>query len=76
MLKQPVMTQKEKDLRFFIEELRSDVCQCERKKQPGRSFCYKCWLRLPEELRRPLYRKIGAGYEAAYDSAYRYLNDL
>ncbi len=74
MLKQPRMTQEEKDRLFYIQALKSGQCRCERPKQRGRAFCYKCWLRLPLDLRMPLYRKIGDGFEQAYDNATKYLN--
>lgn len=75
MISEPRMTQEEKDRRFCIEALKSEECQCGRPKQRGRSVCFKCWQKLPDDLRRALYRKIGAGYEAAYDDACRFLND-
>ncbi len=62
------------DRKFYVDVLKSDACQCERPKQPRRAVCYKCWLRLPDDLRRPLYQRIGQGFEAAYDAACQYLN--
>jgi len=42
-------------------------------KQPGKSFCYGCFKQLPPEMQHALYRRIGSGYEAAYDAANTYL---
>jgi hypothetical protein len=64
------------DLKFFVETLKSGECQCENTKKPGFSFCFRCYKRLPGELANALYRGIGAGYEQAYEEAFRYLNDL
>lgn len=73
MLKTSQATQ---DRRFYAATLKSDECQCDAYKQPGFAFCFKCYRRLPQEMQRALYRKIGAGFEAAYEEAYRHLNNL
>ena len=73
MLSKPRLSQAETTRLFYVKAIKSDGCQCGRKKQRGRAFCYKCWLRLPLELRRPLYHKIGSGFETAYDAACSYL---
>ncbi len=62
------------DAAFYIRELRSEQCQCGRGKKSGKSFCYSCWKRLPEDLQRALYRRIGEGYEAAYERAVMHLD--
>lgn len=61
------------DQHFYMQQLASAECFCERPKKPGRAFCYRCYKTLPPELRSPLYRPIGDGYEAAYEEAVRYL---
>ncbi len=76
MLYKPEPTPEQKKRMFYIGELKSEQCQCERPKQRGRAVCYKCWLRLPDNLRHALYRPVGGGFEQAYEEAYRYLNDL
>jgi len=76
MLKKPQMTRTQGERKFFTDTLASDECQCGRRKQPGRAVCFKCYARLPDEQRRALYRRVGAGFEAAYEEAYRFLNDL
>ena len=70
------MTTSLKDRRFFIESLKSEECQCERPKKRGFAFCYGCYQRLPQGMRRALYRPVGEGFEQAYEDACRYLNDL
>ena len=60
---------------WYVQELRSDECQCGLFKKPGFSFCRKCFRALPLDLRRDLYRKIGGGYEEAYDASVEYLMD-
>ena len=64
------------DRRFYLETLKSEECQCERPKKRGYAFCYRCFHRLPGHLRTAIYRPIGAGFEQAYEDAYRYLNNL
>jgi len=63
-----------KEIQFYIKELRSEQCQCGRPKKPGRSFCYWCYSSLPREMQRDLYQSIGDGYEAAYEEAVAWLN--
>jgi hypothetical protein len=48
-------------------------CECGRVKLSGQSFCRTCYRALPIALRRPLYRRMGAGYEEALDAARRFL---
>lgn len=68
-------SQAEKDRMFYIGALKSNQCQCDRPKQPERAVCYKCWMRLTDDLRRALYKRIGGGFEKAYDEACGYLNE-
>ena len=70
------MTSRNNDRLFYIETLKSEQCQCERSKKRRYALCYKCFQRLPKDLRMALYRPIGAGFEQAYEDAYRYLNNL
>jgi len=62
-----------KDMRFYRDELNMDECFCERSKKPGRPLCYKCYMSLPEDMKRDLWQRIGNGYEAAYDAAVKWL---
>lgn len=66
--------QKRKDRLFYIDELRSDECQCGRRKKPGHPLCGTCYFELPKDMRRDLWLPVGRGYEEAYDSAVQYLN--
>ena len=61
------------DFKFYFNELKSDGCMCGARKQPGKSFCWTCWKKLPLELQRALYRRIGSGYEQACDDAHAFL---
>ncbi len=67
--------QKADDRLFYIGVLTSEQCQCERIKKQGRALCFGCFIKLPGDLARALYRPIGAGFEAAYDDCCRYLNE-
>lgn len=49
------------------------ICRCDRRKKKGMSFCPPCYRRLPLEMRNALYRRLGKGYEEAYDDAVKYL---
>lgn len=54
----------------------SEICEaCEHPKKRGHSFCGRCYRMLPLETRRNLYRRYGEGYEAAYDTALKWLKD-
>jgi hypothetical protein len=64
------------DRKFYVDSLLSVVCQCERDKKRAYSFCYQCYNKLPLEMQRNLYCKMGDGYEEAYDMAVQYLSEL
>ena len=64
-----------KDLKFYLDELKSKECFCGRKKKSMFSFCYKCYSALPKDLKRDLYLSIRHGYEDAYDKAVEWLGD-
>ena len=61
------------DRKFYLKELAGEECQCGREKNRGRSFCYACYKKLPDEIQKALYRKVGAGYEEAREMAARFL---
>lgn len=61
--------------RFYIGELKSEQCHCDRPKRRGQAVCGVCWCRLPPELRDELYRPVGGGFEAAYEAAVLFLGD-
>lgn len=60
---------------FYFEELRSNECQCGEPKRPYHSFCFGCYRSLPQDFQRDLYRRIGHGYEEAYEAAIKHLNE-
>ena len=57
------------DLKFYLDVLQSDQCQCERKKKPRMALCYKCYSKLPPDLQRGLWKRLRAGFEEAYEEA-------
>lgn len=64
----------DKDQLWYFKELRSNECYCGKSKEVGRSFCYTCFKKLPGHLQKPLYNKIGSGYEEAYEDAVNFLD--
>jgi len=60
---------------FYIEELKSEECFCGQTKKSGFSFCFNCYKKLTKEMQKDLYKKIGKGYEQAYDEAFLYLKE-
>lgn len=67
--------QKIKDWEWYFKELMSEQCACEKSKRRGHSFCYAGYTALPKELRKALWRRIGLGYEEAYEEAHKYLEE-
>lgn len=63
------------DVKFYIQELRSEECACGRTKRPRYSFCYTCYQLLPDDMRKDLWSYMGDGYEEAYDSAVAWLTE-
>lgn len=64
------------DTEFYIQALNSDECSnCNNNKQIGKAFCYNCFKKLPDELQRILYRRIGFGFESAFELASKWLVD-
>ena len=60
---------------FYIKELRSEECFCGKAKKRGWSFCYLCYRSLPRDMQRDLWRRIGFGYEEAYEAAVKWLDE-
>jgi len=58
-----------------LVDLKGRQCFCGNVKQSGMSFCRRCFWRLPQDMRRALYQKIGDGYEFAYKEACQFLAD-
>jgi hypothetical protein len=48
-------------------------CACGKPKKRGMAFCYNCFIELPKLEKSLLYKRVGQGFEQAYESAIRYL---
>lgn len=66
---------KKTDRLFYLNELKSEECQCGRSKRVRTTFCYMCWSKLPKHIQRALYKPIGRGYEEAREEAAAHLAD-
>ena len=64
-----------KSQHWYFSELMSNQCACGKTKKPRKSFCYGCFKSLPIDMQNRLYRRLGEGYEAAYDEAVKYLEE-
>ena len=62
--------------RELIAELQGTACRCGSTKRPKQTFCHTCYYSLSADTRRALYRRVGEGYEEAYDEAIRELEAL
>lgn len=70
---------------FYVNELKSEQCQCGWNKSPWRPFCFKCWRALSFELQQDIarsiersqdgYYSIGTGYPEAYEAAVAFLEE-
>ena len=67
--------QKERDTKWYLKEFKSNECACGRSKKPRFSFCYQCYIELPDDMQKALYRKFMNGYEEAYDDAFGWLKE-
>lgn len=62
------------DKGFYLKVMMCEECpHCDRWKRRGASFCYRDYKRLPVELQRALWRRIGRGYEKAFEAAFAWL---
>lgn len=68
-----VQSQKLKDRVFYVMELASEECACGKPKRERFAFCVRCYNALPTEMKKPLWQRIGQGYEAAYEAAHLWL---
>lgn len=58
----------------LVRSLMSDVCPtCGGVKRPRNTLCGGCYRKLPEDLKRNLYRRVGHGYEEAVAASLRAL---
>jgi hypothetical protein len=61
-------------VRLIVQSLRACECPaCAGAKKPGMSFCRSCYADLPVNMARALYKRVGQGYEEAFDHAVRKL---
>ena len=60
--------------RELIRELMGTKCRCGEPKGRGMTLCRACYLSLSQEMRNELYKRIGEGYEDAYERACRVLD--
>lgn len=44
-------------------------CLCGREKRRKMAFCGLCFNLLPDRMQDDLYKRVGAGFEAAYEAA-------
>lgn len=65
-----------KEGNFYLKELAGNECACMKEKKPGHSFCWSCYRSLDYGMQQELYRKIGQGYEQAYEAAYKRLVEI
>jgi hypothetical protein len=45
------------------------VCACGERKDKGNTFCLGCYVALPRELQRPLFKSLRDGYAEAWSEA-------
>lgn len=62
--------------KFYEDVLRSEECQCGKVKRKNLAVCYRCYIELPQEIKRQLWLKIEQGFEEGYEQAVKYLQDL
>lgn len=57
----------------LLEELAGKLCRCGGVKASKQTFCRFCYFKLPKAFRSALYKRVGEGYEEAYDAAVKVL---
>lgn len=62
-----------KPSRYYIRILSDKSCQCRREKKVGIAFCFTCWRSLSLGAQKAVYRKLGNGFEQAYETALKEL---
>jgi hypothetical protein len=63
-------------MNHLVTELAGSLCRCGREKKKGNTFCRLCYFSLPRILQLKLYRKVGNGYEEAYQEAVECLKEI
>lgn len=67
--------EKPNEFKFYAGVLKGEECQCGRPKKRGRAVCTGCYYALEPHMQRALYRKIGNGFEEAYEEAVGWIAD-
>ena len=70
------------DKEFYLKELNSNGCACEREKPEGSAFCKGCNRKLPLSLKQRIWRSMSDGnggfkkkYPFHYEAAVKHLTD-
>jgi hypothetical protein len=56
-----------------ITVLAKTTCRCGKPKKRGEAFCADCYIKLPSDFRTSLYKRLGHGFEEAYERAVGFL---
>ena len=56
-----------------LKMLVSTTCRCGISKKKMQVFCNTCYFKLPEKMRRNLYKKVGDGFKEAVNDAVEYM---
>jgi hypothetical protein len=59
----------------YARALASNECACGKDKKPGYAFCYGDYAALPDKMKRALWKRIGQGFEEAYEAAIKWLEE-
>ena len=63
------------DFEFYHNELHGEECVCGAWKKSMFSLCFACYHTLPPDMQKELWKRIGDGYEEAYDAAITWLKE-
>ena len=61
---------------FYVDQLRSEECFCGKKKRYGYTFCYRCYMALPEDIRERVTARLPEGLDVAFEEAVKVLDDM
>ena len=71
----PTQQKMQDELDFYRKMKKSNECICERGKQPGMWFCFRCYKSLPADMQMALWGAMGPEMFEAYNAAVKYLGD-
>lgn len=57
----------------IVQELNGRTCRCGKPKGKEKTFCPSCYSTLPREMQLTLYKRVGKGYEEAYQACVKHL---